>query len=296
METRDCVLHCPFPSYDSFFVIESSSGEDEEETEKTEKTEKIVKTVAIIEQQQPSAPNVNLPSDPDVLALCEEGFKLYFDDKKNTLDVQIALCDTHTQSMVQACITGAQTVNTIAQNVEREIIALRNALYEPYRPTSEVMEIVDVEELSNNNVRVSIRRNRSAADIFAERDITDKDIITLNDVTVCTIPADLPQDGPLEYPTFKVGQHMYGRKFSLLDPWYKCKIQAIINTDYLHIKFNTDEKLLTTKDVAYFTQSSARFPVGSRVIANYSETDNRILNNYYAGIIAEPPKILNKFR
>lgn len=286
MEKGDCVLEGPFPSYDSSSVIKPSSDEDESESEKT---------VTAVEQQ-PSSPDENLPSDPQVLALADMGFQLYFDDKKNTIDNQMALCNSYTKSAVQTCLTGAQTINSLVNNLEREVSSLRNALYEPYTPNRDVMEIVDVEELSNDNVRVSVRRNRNAANKFIEKDITDKDIITLNDITVCTIPADLPKEGPLEYPSLTVGQKMYAKKFTLLDPWYRCRVQAVINSDYMHIKFSTDEKLLTTKDVAYVTPSSVRFPVGSRVIANYSETSNRFLNNFYAGIIAEPPTLLNKFR
>ncbi|VVC45391.1 Post-SET domain,Methyl-CpG DNA binding,Pre-SET domain,SET domain,DNA-binding domain [Cinara cedri] len=286
MDRGECLLQAEFPSYDSYVVIESSSSEDEDENEhKTQKNLRIPKEVLKL-----------VPTDPDLLAFASLGFDYYFENKKEIIDKHIALCENETEVLLQNCIAQANLIDEQSNNLEKELDELRNAIYEPYVPTRVIIETVDLEELSNDNVQACVKKNCTSNINHNEENRMDGDVITLNSVIVCDIPDDLPNEGPLEYPTLQIGQHMFAKKFSLLDPWYKSKIQAIINNDYLHMKFSSDEKLLTTKEVAYFDPSPVRFPIGARVLAKYSETENQILSNYYAGVIAEPPKLLNKFR
>ena len=62
-------------------------------------------------------------------------------------------------------------------------------------------------------------------------------------------------------------------------------------------------KVLLRRQVAYNYPHEHRLPVGARVIAVYRDVvDEKDVNqylppgDYYSGIIAEPPKIMNKFR
>lgn len=52
------------------------------------------------------------------------------------------------------------------------------------------------------------------------------------------------------------------------------------------------------KYLAYSTASSVQLDVGSRVIAQYMEENNGKLrpSSFYAGVVAESPKYLNRFR
>jgi histone-lysine N-methyltransferase SETDB1 len=54
-------------------------------------------------------------------------------------------------------------------------------------------------------------------------------------------------------------------------------------------------KQVTGKQVAYTTPSPVRFPVGTRVIAIFQDNDWS-KECYYSGVIAEPPKSMNKYR
>lgn len=49
--------------------------------------------------------------------------------------------------------------------------------------------------------------------------------------------------------------------------------------------------------LAYTEMSPVRLPVGTRVIAIFKEEGQPInKENYYSGIVAEPPKSMNKYR
>lgn len=55
-------------------------------------------------------------------------------------------------------------------------------------------------------------------------------------------------------------------------------------------------KTVTRKQMAYGKPSKVRYPVGTRVIALFRNMEGIGKNAYYAGIVAEPLKILNGFR
>lgn len=55
--------------------------------------------------------------------------------------------------------------------------------------------------------------------------------------------------------------------------------------------------LLQGKCLAYPTAATFRFAVGARIIAVFKdETNVEKQPQYYSGVIAEPPKVMNKFR
>lgn len=54
-------------------------------------------------------------------------------------------------------------------------------------------------------------------------------------------------------------------------------------------------KQVTGKQMAYVSPSPIRFPVGTRVIAIFQDNDWS-KECYYSGVIAEPPKSMNKYR
>ena len=60
----------------------------------------------------------------------------------------------------------------------------------------------------------------------------------------------------------------------------------------------TQSKVLQRKHLAYSTRAEVRLPVGTRVIAKFKEhgASNLTEEEYYSGIIAEPPKVMNRYR
>lgn len=126
------------------------------------------------------------------------------------------------------------------------------------------------------------------------------DILIAVNETICSVPVDLPKEGPMVYPTLRNGQAVYAMKTTLLEPWFKCIITGIFDR-YVQINFDGEVKLLRPSYIAYCPRNPVRFPVGSRVTAKYTNLNNdyydgKNIDYFYAGVVAEPPSLLNKFR
>jgi len=283
-----------FPSYDSYLIIDDSSCEEEEEDED--------------EEPKPGTSKDGLSADEDVKNAIGSAITHYFNKNKYLFDHQVKLCDDYITRGITKCLTDADAIDKVASQLEDEMKLLREELYKPYQPIVTSLEPVEIsdleeEELAEENEDLEIPKDQSPEEeIITDReakrlklDKSDKeDVITVLR-TVCSIPSHVPMEGSLEYPSIDNGQTVYGMKLTLLQPWYTCKIKSSINNDYVHIKFENDEKLVTSKEIAYFTLNPVRFPVGCRVIAKYTDPNSKHVE-FYAGIIAEPPKMLNVFR
>ena len=57
---------------------------------------------------------------------------------------------------------------------------------------------------------------------------------------------------------------------------------------------NSNElKILSGKQIAATTPNSVIIPVGARVVAMFQDVVSSVC---YSGVVAEPPKVINKFR
>ncbi|XP_050536343.1 histone-lysine N-methyltransferase SETDB1-like [Daktulosphaira vitifoliae] len=210
----------------------------------------------------------------DIVSGVNAALDLYFEMNEEIINDQIVKCNNYINKSVHDCTTKVNYLENMAAELENEIAFLRNELYKPYQPiTSQVCHIDVIDDLKKN----------------------DKDIIAVNR-TICSVPADLPNEGPLQYPHIKEGEVVYAMKFTLIQPWYKCKIKSVVSDDYVHAKFEDEEKLLPNKAIASFDENPVRFPVGSRVISKFTDQDSTNCDYYYAGVIAEPPNLINQFR
>lgn len=272
-----------FPNYDTHFVIDSSDEDDDDNNDgEIERSNTLI--------------------DEDVKRALDIVGNLLLEENNILIKKQGLLCNDYLDKELDKCEKTADEIDAMIIDVEQTLNYIKHALYDPYK--SEVTEVdpVDIDgEDTLNNIEVhaisnSIFKNTGKETDESKKEEDDKeDIIAINR-TVCTVPPELPKEGPLEYPPLQEGQVVYAMKISLIQPWYKCKIKALINNDYVHIKFDHDEKLLTTKEIAFYTPNPVQFPIGSRVIAKFTDTDSKVKEYFYAGVIAEPPKLLNKFR
>jgi len=116
--------------------------------------------------------------------------------------------------------------------------------------------------------------------------------------TLPTLPDDLPEEGILIRHLLKVGDRVFGMKHSQMQPWIEGTIKSAVSDTYFNIIFeDKEEKVLNNKNLAYIEPSShTQYPVGSRVIAKFQDTNIELTDNFYVGVIAEPPKYLNNFR
>lgn len=279
MKNGRCIMDGHFPNYDTHFVIDSSDDDGEIERSK--------------------------PFDEDVKKCFDIALNLVFEDNRDLIKKQGQLCNDYLDTELENCEKTADEIDALIIEVEEQLNFIKHELYDPYKPVVTEVESVDIncEEVAPNKIEKvypigkSILKNTGIeTNKNNKKEEDDKEDVIAVDRTVCTIPADLPKEGPLEYPLLQEGQVVYAMKISLIQPWYKCKIKAVINNDYVHIKFDNDEKLLTTKEIAYYTPNSVQFPIGARVIAKFTDTDSKVIDYFYAGVIAEPPKLLNQFR
>lgn len=268
-KNEQCIMDAQFPSYDSHLIIGSSSDEEEE-----------------VEKKEPKPGTLNNVLFQDISKDFESVINYFFDKNKSLIEKQERLCENYLDQEEITIMNNTDDLDKFALELEDEISSFRDDLYEPFKPITTCSETVDINELEANLEKITTSNG-------AETIKVDKDIIP-GDRTVCTVPDNLPSEGLLLYPPVEIGQTVYALTKSLKDPWSKSVINSIITEDYVHISFDAGEKLLTTKQIAYFTLNPVRFPVGCRVIAKFNDPTHT--DAFYAGVVAEPPKILNQFR
>ncbi|CAI6367971.1 unnamed protein product [Macrosiphum euphorbiae] len=299
----ECILESTFPSYDSYVVIEDSSSEEEEE-----------------EKQNPSTSKAGLPPDPEVKKGLEDAVAHFFDKNKNLFNLQVQLLNEHMKESLQKSTTNSVDVDDYVLSLVAQMASIQDAILSQYQPIVTRVESVNINELEDSmeeeqeevnmpqkeinklikeiEMPKEAKKDKSDKDdiITVDRTVSDKDDIITIDRTVCVVPANLPLEGLLEYPDVEAGQIVFAMKLTIKDPWYRGKIKNIVNEDYVHVVFQTGEKLVTTKQIAHSTLNSVRFPVGCRVIAKLTDPNSKRIDGFYAGLVAEPPKMLNNFR
>ena len=125
------------------------------------------------------------------------------------------------------------------------------------------------------------------------------------DTSMITFP--LPPQGILEKPPLTLGQEVYAMRQNILQIWRKGVIEEVLNTDCDNIQYklrfegvhagkkSVQTKIHSPQELAYIKPASVRLPVGTRCIGQYRELPD-MPGAYYSGIVAEPPKAINKSR
>lgn len=294
-----CIMDTSFPCFDSYLVIDDSSGEEEEEEDDSEE-----------ENPKPSTSKAGSPPDKDVKNAINSAVEHFFKKNEHLFKLQVKLCDEYINEGISQCMADADALDKFAADLEDEMASLRNEIYGPYEPIITNLEPLDINELEENmeeeqeEVKMTQEElNKLMEEVKTPReskrlklDKSDKDDIITIDRTVCVVPANLPLEGNLEYPVVEGGQTIYAMKLTVKDPWYRGKVKNIVNEKYIHILFQTGEKLVKPNQIAYAKLNLVRFPVGCRVIAKFTDPNSKRVDEFYAGIVAEPPKMLNDFR
>ncbi|KAL0278162.1 UNVERIFIED_CONTAM: hypothetical protein PYX00_000063 [Menopon gallinae] len=134
--------------------------------------------------------------------------------------------------------------------------------------------------------------------------ISSSDIVSVVEVEIPK--TELPPIGSLTYPTLNIGDPVYIMKGTFFGMWVRGRISEIIprnpdQTPTYRVRYDTSyrsgmSKVVTGKQMAYSKPSSVRYPVGTRVIALFRNSDGPAREAFYVGVVAEPPKHINKFR
>lgn len=302
-----------FPCYDSNMISESSSSEDEE--------------------PMPSTSQHGLSPDEECTTAVEIALGIVLEENSDLIDTQIKLCNDYLNKEFEVCMREGDEIDDIANQLENDIKLLKSELYGPYEPIITVIssdseqesveKVIDVEEIEDvqvekitdltdnkedeveaNKDKILNKKRKGENEKFEQNKVvvavenketeTDQDVIAI-DSHVCVIPTDLPNGGPFNFPPLQKGQKVFAMHLSLLLPWSTYTVMAVLNEKTVHIKSHEDDKFVATNLVAYLTQCPVQFKVGIRVIAKFYD-QSQSLHSFYAGIIAEPPNPLNKFR
>lgn len=124
-----------------------------------------------------------------------------------------------------------------------------------------------------------------------------------------TAPSDLPEPGKLDRPAVKQGDEVFAVQGDMLAEWQKGTVMEEvqqgqdINYKVRIPRYNASGVCITAhhktagpRSVAYFAPATVRLQVGTRVIGLYREPESLDAGGYYSGIVAEPPKAMNKYR
>ena len=125
----------------------------------------------------------------------------------------------------------------------------------------------------------------------------------------------LPPMGELVRTPLIVGQSAYAMRGSILNVW---KLGSVIEISEVapsdpaeqifKLRFEvrsgagrlkgTQVKSLSPKHLAFPDPPTVRIPVGTRVIAIFEDPDTAhgSTTDFYSGVVAEPPKAMNRFR
>ncbi|XP_013774016.2 histone-lysine N-methyltransferase SETDB1-like isoform X1 [Limulus polyphemus] len=117
---------------------------------------------------------------------------------------------------------------------------------------------------------------------------------------------NLPPMGAVKRKPLTIGMKVYALKGNHLGVWYKCRIIDIrilaegekqYRVKLESKKTNSSQKVYYSgKHLAYIDPPDVILPVGSRIIAYYRDEHWSLQAALYAGIIAEPPKVMNSYR
>ncbi|XP_075545915.1 SET domain bifurcated histone lysine methyltransferase eggless isoform X5 [Dermacentor variabilis] len=123
-------------------------------------------------------------------------------------------------------------------------------------------------------------------------------------------PHNLPPEGPIVRKELDISSKVLATRNFPLGVFYKARIIQIQDTKEAgseptyRVKFETRKanasaralKWYHRREMAYAERATVILPVGTRVVATYSDESAPPRQSLYAGLIAEPPKPLNRYR
>ena len=186
--------------------------------------------------------------------------------------------------------------NKALENIEKEVDRIREEFYKPFRPIPKFLEPLDLNKVEMEDYR---RSDLTRQPNFRERGSVNM-LVDGSSIT-----------GKLERPDLKVNEGVYAISGNILNVWRYANVVEIIKGLEVKYKLRFDTirqgkcissftKILSCKQIAYDYPSPVRLPVGTRIIGIYNDNrqpeHNRPTEDYYSGIIAEPPKTMNKQR
>ena len=217
-----------------------------------------------------------------------------------------------------------ETTDKMFTDLETEVDGLRKELYKDHEPTIKELPPVDLNKVDQFRARYTFnifKEFHLLLLIFCSKPLSSttrtvnkpvpnpgfqvpRDKTDLSNVARLHVPP--PSSGNLKKPELTVGQDAYAMRQNILQVWRTGTVEEVIRKDgdvqykmrfegFHAGKKSVQSKILPPQHLAYTRPAGVRLPVGTRCIALFKEQPG-LPGAYYSGIVAEPPKAINKNR
>lgn len=303
-ENKESIYKVPCSQYKPVLSIDDSDEEDLSPEDDEEPLDDV--TIDMIEN-----------------GLCAEIKKVLSND-----NTRFQLDDSYSQLIADedSFLNEVKTFIDHNNKLQKEIDAARGKIYIGFKPNIKILPELNITEVyvaknpapdtkvecNQHKLRNTLlRKSVSYNSINLDRELTDnkldssQDVVAVSEEILVPLKTLPPPGSQVTKPKLKSGDVVYVMKHSYKYPWKHGMIVNIISDKGLNeyqLKLSTNNKktsiLLTGKYLAYKLVSPFRFTVGCRVIAVFKEEgpQNSVQELFYSGIVAEPPKAMNKFR
>lgn len=223
----------------------------------------------------------------------------FIKSKESLVDVD---CDNMSNRLVEketrSYIDESNTIDNSLKSKEDNLNLTKAKFTLPVTSTN----VIDINLDNIQNTQMLTAGNGNNNDVITDGN-DNKEVKTTakEDIEICksmisTAQINIPKEGPVQYPSLKVGQIVYTKELSK-ESWVKSKIYNIIDIDNVLLKVYFEKKVVAIKDIAYSHQCPVQFPVGCRVIAKFTTIENSCRIKYFrTGVIGEPPRLFNNYR
>ena len=268
VKNGDNIHHIPLPKIcEAAVVLDDSDEDNEAKTDESSESDievEVDESESLESMIEEAMQNLNIPSQIDnMISDVSTRLDTLNDDKEDI-------------------------TSTFAE-LEKQVDAMRSALYAPFKPVLQHIDPISINDVASESASSTSGTSASTSDLPA-----------------------LPPNGILKRPNLKVGEKVLAMKGKdILSVWDEA-IVSDVSTDAaenpLPYKVRFDHwvngtrrsafyKKLGLKHIAYNSPATVKLQVGTRIIAVYVDPDAPDAKlDFYSGIIAEPPKNMNKNR
>ncbi|XP_024937729.1 histone-lysine N-methyltransferase eggless isoform X2 [Cephus cinctus] len=279
------LLQCDFPDHTMEVEISDSDDSDDERSK-------------VMEQEDNYLPE-NVLSD--IKEKIDDALLSIF----NKYDIQHQIEESHKILKERWEKIDANTVelNKDIQKMMSDADSLRDRFYEDFKPQIQWLKELHIDDKPLENHLYPLVATKKVTQVRvspnAAQSDTQPEIMPLERVDNKLEPADIPPLGPLIKPIPDVDSIVYVMKNPLM-PWVKGKVQSVISKTPVHCRvkllskrYNSMVKSVYGKQLAVDVLCPVVVPVGTRVVAIFHDITG---SDYHSGVIAEPPKSINKYR
>lgn len=287
-------------------------------------------SVILLDSDEEDVPDEGGVLPQEVLAVVEKHLEDAMNNSLNHYDIdyQIEASQEFLDSKITVLEASSKELMDTFDRLQRELDSMRKQVYDVYRHPIRELEELHISQCEIPSMSPSQRQmrdtvvsrrsesNRVDSSHASSSDYMGQDVVAL-DQERTRPPANLPPIGPILRPKLKVDDLVYVMRVSFYSTWVMARIIEIIPNKSkndisditkplemyrVRVESPQHRKTILVKNVvgrylALPDPSPVRLPVGTRIIAAFKDEGKPFSkDNFYSGIVAEPPKSMNKFR